>query len=192
MTLIIYRHCSQVASVSSSFSLCQGWGAARNFITASSDSLCHPPLSLVFFFHSFCSHVFFTSLLTQSAHLSLGLPRLAQDCQRNGSDHWNTGGICLPPVTYQGISTASKTTDGPRVLSFGDNMTRKDDKAVKRRPGQILERHDLAEDCTRQANLETACWGLRPTTGHNGCPMMMMNDVTYIAWSLMYIKLCWK
>ena len=40
-------------------------------------------------------------------------------------------------------------------------MTRKDDKggrqAVERRPGQILERDDLAEDCTRQAKLETAC-----------------------------------
>ena len=30
-------------------------------------------------------------------------------------------------------------------------------QAVERRPGQILERHDLAEDSTRQANLETAC-----------------------------------
>ena len=25
------------------------------------------------------------------------------------------------------------------------------------RPGQILERHDMAEDITRQGNLETAC-----------------------------------
>ena len=30
-------------------------------------------------------------------------------------------------------------------------------QAVKRRPGQILEGHDLAEDSTTQANLETAC-----------------------------------
>ena len=41
-------------------------------------------------------------------------------------------------------------------------MTRKYDKGDQpsggeRRPGQILEQHDLAEDCTRQANLETAC-----------------------------------
>ena len=43
-----------------------------------------------------------------------------------------------------------------------------------RRPGQILEGHDLAENSTRQVNLETACWGIRPTTGHHGCPMMMM------------------
>ena len=28
----------------------------------------------------------------------------------------------------QGISTASKTTDGPRVSPLGDHMTRKDDK----------------------------------------------------------------
>ena len=41
-------------------------------------------------------------------------------------------------------------------------MTRKTtsetSQAVKRRPGQILERHDLAaEDSIRQANLEVAC-----------------------------------
>ena len=29
-------------------------------------------------------------------------------------------------------------------------------QAVERRPGQILERHDMAEDSTRQANLERA------------------------------------
>ena len=57
-------------------SLCQGWGAACNFFTASSDSLFHPPLSLVFFFQSSSSPAFLTSLLTQSSHLSLGLPRL--------------------------------------------------------------------------------------------------------------------
>ena len=33
----------------------------------------------------------------------------------------------------------------------------------------------MAEDSTRQVNLETACRGLRPTTGHYGC-LMMMND----------------
>ena len=58
------------------FSLCQGWGAARNLFTASSDSLFHPPLSIVFFFQSSSSPAFLTSLLTQSSHLSLGLPRL--------------------------------------------------------------------------------------------------------------------
>ena len=40
-------------------------------------------------------------------------------------------------------------------------MTRKDDKetsqVVERQPGQILGRHDMAEDNTREANLETAC-----------------------------------
>ena len=32
----------------------------------------------------------------------------------------------------------------------------------------------MAEDSTRQGNLETTCRGLLPTTGHNGCLMMMM------------------
>ena len=49
-------------------------------------------------------------------------------------------------------------------------------QAEVRRPGQILEGHDMAEDSTRLANLETACWGIRPTTGHYCCPMIMMND----------------
>ena len=44
--------------------------------TASSDRLFHPPLSPVFFFQSPSSPAFVTSLLTQSSHLSLGLPRL--------------------------------------------------------------------------------------------------------------------
>ena len=45
------------------------------------------------------------------------------------------------------------------VPPLGDHMTGNDDKgqAVERRPGRILERHDMAEDSTRQGNLETAC-----------------------------------
>ena len=38
-----------------------------------------------------------------------------------------------------------------------ENTTRETSQAVERRPGQILERHDMAEE----------------TTGHNGCLMMM-------------------
>ena len=55
-----------------------------------------------------------------------------------------------------------------------DKKRRETSQAVERRPGQILERHDMAEDSTRQGHLETTCWGLRPTTGHNGCLMMLM------------------
>ena len=57
--------------LSSSFSLCQGWGAARNFFTASSDSIFHPPLSLVFFFQSSSSPAFRTSSPPISALSSL-------------------------------------------------------------------------------------------------------------------------
>ena len=38
-----------------------------------------------------------------------------------------------------------------------ENTTRETSQAVDTRPGQILEGHNLAEDRTRQANLETAC-----------------------------------
>ena len=67
------------------FPLCQGWCAARNFFTASSDSLFHPPLPLVFFFQSSSSPVFLTSLFTQSSHLSLGHPRLLLPSSRNSA-----------------------------------------------------------------------------------------------------------
>ena len=54
-----------------------------------------------------------------------------------------------------------------------ENTTMETSQAVERRPGQIRERHDMAEDSTRQGHLETTCWGLRPTTGHDGCLMML-------------------
>ena len=44
-----------------------------------------PPLSIVFFFQSFSSPAFLTSLLTQSSHLSLGLPRLILSSWRNSA-----------------------------------------------------------------------------------------------------------
>ena len=48
-------------------------------------SLFHPTLSPVFFFQSPSSPAFFTSLLTQSSHLSLGLPRLLLPCSHNSA-----------------------------------------------------------------------------------------------------------
>ena len=69
--------------------------------------------------------------------------------------------------------------------TWQEKMTRNTSQEVERRPGQILERHDLIEDSTRQANLEEACWGIRPTTGHYGCPMMMMMiSSCSIVWSV--------
>ena len=37
-----------------------------------------------------------------------------------------------------------------------ENTTWETSQAVERRSGEILEGHDLAEDCARQANLEAA------------------------------------
>ena len=67
------------------FPLSRCWGAARNFSNDSSDSIFHPPLSLVFFFQSSPSPAFLTSLLTQSSHLSLGLNRLLLPSSRNST-----------------------------------------------------------------------------------------------------------
>ena len=81
------------------FSLCQGWGDALNLFTASSDSLSHPPLSLVFFVQSSSSSAFLTSLLTQSSHISLSLPRLLLPSSRNSSV------VCHPPSFLRVLST---------------------------------------------------------------------------------------
>ena len=43
------------------------------------------------------------------------------------------------------------------IINTVKKTTRETSQAVERRPGQILERHDMAEDSTRQGNLETAC-----------------------------------
>ena len=87
--------------------------------------------------------------------------RYNQQCEKK----WNGPG--------QGTSTTSRMPDGSRVSPRGDHMTRETTRvtsqAVEIRPGQILERNDMAEDSTRQTFLETACWGLSPTTGHYGC-----------------------
>ena len=37
-------------------------------------------------------------------------------------------------------------------------------QAMERQPRHILKGYDLAGDTTRQANLDAACWGIRPTT----------------------------
>ena len=64
------------------FPLCQGWGAARKFFTDSSDSIFHPPRSLVFFFQS-SSCILHISL--KSSRLALGLPRLLLPSSRNSA-----------------------------------------------------------------------------------------------------------
>ena len=55
-----------------------------------------------------------------------------------------------------------------------ENAPKETSQAVDRRPGQMLERHDLAEDSAREAVLKTARRGHRPTTGHYRCPIMKM------------------
>ena len=45
----------------------------------------HPTLYLIFFFHSSSPPAFLTSILTQSSHLSLGLPRLLLSSSRNSA-----------------------------------------------------------------------------------------------------------
>ena len=54
-----------------------------------------------------------------------------------------------------------KATDGPRVSHLEtirqEKTTREIRQAAKRRPGQILEIHDMAEDSTRQVSLTGAC-----------------------------------
>ena len=49
---------------------------------------------------------------------------------------------------------------------------------VGRRPGQILERHDQAEDSTLRLTWRRHADAIRPTSVHYGCPTM----TTMIVW----------
>ena len=59
----------------------------------------------------------------------------------------------------QGTSTASKMDLMCHHVEAirQEQTTRETSQSMGRRPGQILERHDLEKDSTRQGNLETAC-----------------------------------
>ena len=107
---------SQKEYLSSSFPLCQGRGAARNFFTASSDSFFHPPLSLAFFFQSSSSPAFLASPLTQSSHLSLTslvsscppqvtLPNSSVVCHPPSLLHVLPTTVCFSPVYMSSSST---------------------------------------------------------------------------------------
>ena len=47
-----------------------------------------------------------------------------------------------------------------------EKTTRETSQAVERRPGQILERQDMAEDSAIQANMETALYRVLNKFGH--------------------------
>ena len=73
-------------TLSSSFPFVRGEMLPANFSSPHLlASLFHPPLSPVLFFQFTSSLAFFTSLLTQSSHISFGLPRLLQPCSRNSA-----------------------------------------------------------------------------------------------------------
>ena len=49
-------------------------------------------------------------------------------------------------------------------------------KAIRQEmANRAVERNNLAEEGARKANLDAACRGLRPITGHYSCPMMIIN-----------------
>ena len=61
-------------------------------------------------------------------------------------------------ITYKDRRTNIWVRERTKVIDIISNVRKKEiSQAVERQPGQILERHDLAEDSTRQANLEAAC-----------------------------------
>ena len=53
-----------------------------------------------------------------------------------------------------------------------EKTTTETSRTVERRPGQIPKGHDLADDSTREANLEAQ------TTGHYSCPMTTTTTTT--------------
>ena len=55
----------------------------------------------------------------------------------------------------------------------------KTDKTVERRTRRLLEGYHLAEDSARYADVEAALSGLRPSTGHYGCSMMVIEYMPF-------------
>ena len=79
----------------------------------------------------------------------------------------------------QGISTASKTTDGPRASPLGDHMTRRDVKGDQPSGGETTWTNTGATRYGRGQH-KTGSFGddmLSPSPNHgtHGC-LMMMND----------------
>ena len=70
-----------------------------------------------------------------------------------------------------------------------DKQIQQEDQPLKRWIDDLdmLERHDMAEDSTRQANLETVCWGLRLTTGQYDCQWLL-----YISRDLTGLSTLWE
>ena len=52
---------------------------------------------------------------------------------------------------------------------------------VEKQTKRLLEGHHLAEDNARYADVEVASRGLRPTTAHYSCTMMMMMMMKILA-----------
>ena len=65
--------------------------------------------------------------------------------------------------TFSSTLTLNSCTGFHNILPTLHCLTRETSQAAERRPGQILERYDLAEDSIRQPDLEAGCRGLRPT-----------------------------
>ena len=71
-------------------------------------------------------------------------------------NHGRLGGIRQTPGYLQKQPCHLPEETGVQLLC-AEKMTRETSQAVERRPEQILERHDMAEDSTRQGHLETTC-----------------------------------
>ena len=72
----------------------------------------------------------------------------------------------------QDTSAEYEIIDGHRVsphVNLRETIKRKTGETMERRTRRLLEGYHLAEDSARQADVEKACGGLRPSTGCCGC-----------------------
>ena len=97
-------------------------------------SLFHPPLSPVLFFQFTSSLAFFTSLLTQSSHISFGLPRLRLPCSRNYAALFGRGHpqsflriqptvICSSPVSMSSSSALPSLPITPPFFAYVETIS---------------------------------------------------------------------
>ena len=112
----------------------------------------------------------------------------------NNLPHLRCNFVCVPrlgffPLAYLIIRTWRPYDKKRRQ----EKTTRETSQAMERRPGQILEQHDLAvpdDSRTRQANLDAACWGLCITTRQCCCQwwwwlmvLLLLHVVNYLSYS---------
>ena len=125
----------------------------------------HHSLAYVFVFITKCNvgctlnghlinHIMYTDDLVLISPSSAGLSQLLNECEQFGTRY----DVKYNAKKSEVMIYRSMTLKGCIIPNFKLNgIISHVVASVERRPRQMLKRHDMAEESTRQGNLETAC-----------------------------------